>query len=275
MALQIECPKCGSASLSFVRGVCRACYMRDFHQRRSATAVTECPRCGVVSANFVHGVCRACYMRDYHQKRSASALTDGDGRRICVECGEADAYARGLCRPCYMRDYRQKRSASDEQSASDQQRVFGCPTVLAGEGRGGGSCGESPPFIRDSEGRHVCAECGEPGTYSRGLCHNCYVRDNRRRHRMKLHTCVICGVSFQSARRDALYCSMTCRQRAHRVRHAKSISATMISSDACANARAAKVSAAVMRGLYRPRRLLSVYRPLAASQISPATRRRS
>jgi hypothetical protein len=34
---------------------------------------------------------------------------------------------------------------------------------------------------------------------------------------MKLHTCVVCGVSFQSARRDALYCSAGCRQKAHRV----------------------------------------------------------
>jgi hypothetical protein len=34
---------------------------------------------------------------------------------------------------------------------------------------------------------------------------------------MKLHTCMVCAVSFQSARRDALYCSAGCRQKAHRV----------------------------------------------------------
>jgi NMD protein affecting ribosome stability and mRNA decay len=259
MALKIECPKCGSVGVSFVRGVCRACYMRDYHQRRSASAVTECPKCGVVSANFVHGVCRACYMRDYHQRRSASLATDGGGQRLCVECGEADAYSRGLCRPCYMRNYRQRRSASDEQSAPDKQTVF-----------------ETPKFICDSEGQPLCGECKEPSTYSRGLCHNCYLRDNRRRHRMKGHTCIVCGVSFESARRDALYCSMTCRQRAHRVRNASSTDAPMISSAAYATAgAAAKVSAAVMRGLYRPRRLLSIYRPVAASQVAPATRRRS
>jgi NMD protein affecting ribosome stability and mRNA decay len=203
MASKIECPKCGGASNSFVHGVCRACFMRDHHQRRSASAATECPRCGTVTANFVHGVCRACFMRDYHQRRSASLVTDGEGRRLC-------------------------------------------------------------------------AECREPSIYARGLCLSCYMRDRRHRNRMKLHTCTICGVSFQAARRDALYCSMSCRQRAHRVRNASSTSATMTSSAPCVTAiAAAKVSAAVMRGLYRPRRLLSVYRPVAASQVVPATRRRS
>jgi hypothetical protein len=31
MALGNECPKCGALSISFVQGVCRACYMRDYH----------------------------------------------------------------------------------------------------------------------------------------------------------------------------------------------------------------------------------------------------
>jgi NMD protein affecting ribosome stability and mRNA decay len=258
MALGIECPKCGGVSISLVRGLCRACYMRDLHQRRSASAVTECPKCGAVSANFVRGVCRACYMRDYHQKRSVSAAADGDGRRVCVECRDADAYARGLCRPCYVRDYRQRRSASAERSASDEQRVL-----------------ETPTLINDSEGRRLCGECGESGVYALNLCVNCYMRERRRRHRMKLHTCVTCQVSFESARSDALYCSMACRQRAHRVRNAVSTGATMTSSETDATASsAAKASAAVMRGLFRPRRLLSIYRPVAASQIVPAKRRR-
>jgi hypothetical protein len=34
---------------------------------------------------------------------------------------------------------------------------------------------------------------------------------------MKLRTCTVCAVSFQSVRRDALYCSTGCRQKAHRV----------------------------------------------------------
>jgi hypothetical protein len=33
---------------------------------------------------------------------------------------------------------------------------------------------------------------------------------------MKLRACAVCGVSFQSVRRDALYCSLSCSQKAHR-----------------------------------------------------------
>jgi hypothetical protein len=33
---------------------------------------------------------------------------------------------------------------------------------------------------------------------------------------MKLRACAVCGVSFQSVRRDALYCSLSCRQEAQR-----------------------------------------------------------
>jgi hypothetical protein len=33
---------------------------------------------------------------------------------------------------------------------------------------------------------------------------------------MKLRACAVCGVSFQSVRRDTLYCSLSCRQKAHR-----------------------------------------------------------
>ena len=156
MASKIECSKCGAVSANSVHGVCRACFMRDFHQRRSASADAECPRCGVVSANFVHGMCRACFMRDYHQRRSASAV-------------------------------------------ADKPRVS-----------------ETGTSIDDREGRRLCVECGEPGVYALGRCLSCYMRDRRRRNRMKVGSCVMCGVAFQSARRDALYCSAGCRQKAHR-----------------------------------------------------------
>jgi hypothetical protein len=156
MASKIECPQCRAISANSVHGVCRACFMRDFHQRRSASADTECPKCGVVSANFVHGMCRACFMRDYHQRRAASPV-------------------------------------------ADKQKVF-----------------EPAKFIDDSEGWRLCIECREPGIYARGLCLSCYMRDRRRRNRMKVGACVMCGVSFESARRDALYCSAGCRQKAHR-----------------------------------------------------------
>ena len=252
MTSKIECPRCGGDSGSLVHGVCRACYMRDHHQRRSAEAVTECPKCGGVSANFVHGVCRACYMRDYHQRRSAAAVTDGGsshvtdaqsppvtdaqsppvtdaqsppvtdaqsppvtdaqsppvtggrnapargtqrvsetpttrshdsaGRRVCVECAEPGTYARGLCLSCYMRDRRRRTLTGNDSSA----------------------------------GPRLCVECAEPGVYARGLCQNCYMRERRRHHRIKLRACAVCGVSFESSRRDALYCSSGCRQKAHR-----------------------------------------------------------
>jgi len=42
------------------------------------------------------------------------------------------------------------------------------------------------------------------------------MRDLRRDHRIKRRACVVCGISFQSVRRDALYCSLSCRQKAHR-----------------------------------------------------------
>jgi hypothetical protein len=41
------------------------------------------------------------------------------------------------------------------------------------------------------------------------------MRELRRDHRIKLRVCAACGVSFQSVRRDALYCSSGCGQKAH------------------------------------------------------------
>jgi hypothetical protein len=195
MLSKIECPRCGGDSANFVHGVCRACYMRAYHQKRAAAAVTQCPRCGVTNANLIKGLCRACYMRNYHQRRSAAAvrdkqkmfeastliddrvgqLDDTTGQRLCVECEAPGIYARGRCLNCYMRD-RQRRQRQ----------------------------------------RH-CAECGGLGIYARGLCLNCYMRDYRRHHRVKLRACAVCTASFQSIRRDALYCSPSCRQKAHRV----------------------------------------------------------
>jgi hypothetical protein len=207
MASKTKCPSCGGDTAKLMHGVCRPCYMRDYHQKRSAAAVTECPRCGGVSANFVQGVCRACYMRDYHQRRSTPAdgqnspLTAGQGSpaaaaqgvcetpalpgdragpRVCVECREPGIYARSLCLSCYMRDRR--------------RRTLG--------------------FVGDNP--RICVECAGPGIYARGLCQNCYMRDRRRHRRIKLRACAVCGVSFESARRDALYCSSGCRQKAHR-----------------------------------------------------------
>jgi NMD protein affecting ribosome stability and mRNA decay len=247
MTSKIECPRCGGLSASFIQGVCRACYMRDYHQRRSAAAVTPCPRCGVASANFVRGVCRACYMREYHQRRSAAVsqsgkpgdgvagfrqpshaallqpmeaavedkqmvsrtptLGDSERERLCVECEAQRIYARGLCVNCYMRGYMRDRQ---------RQRRLLCV-----------KCGESGTYARGlcrncylldrQQRQRFCVKCGEPGTYARSLCQNCYLRDLRRHRRMKHRACIVCGVSFLSARRDALYCSPSCCEKANRV----------------------------------------------------------
>ncbi len=218
MASKIECPRCGGVNANLIHGVCRACYMRDYHQRRTAAAVTECPKCGGISANFVHGVCRACYMRDYHQRRSAAAVTDKQavlepptliddsaGQRLCVECKAPSIYARGRCLECYMRDRQRQRPPlcieCGEPAVYARRRCQNC-------------------YKRDRQhrqGLRRCVECAELGIYARGLCQNCYLRDRRRHHRMKFRACVVCGVSFQSVRRDAIYCSPGCRQKAHRV----------------------------------------------------------
>jgi NMD protein affecting ribosome stability and mRNA decay len=217
MASRIECPRCGELSANFVQGVCRACYMRDYHQRRSAAAVTPCPRCGIASANFVQGVCRACYMRDYHQRRSAAAgkdvqkavesptLVDGsEGQRLCVECKAPGTYARGLCLNCYMRE-RQRRHRQRFCVECGTQGIYSR-----------GLCRNCYVFDSQHRRQRFCVECGVTGTYARGLCQNCYMRDLRRQRRIKHRACVVCGVSFQSARRDALYCSPSCGQKAHR-----------------------------------------------------------
>jgi hypothetical protein len=211
MTSKIECPRCGGLSASFIQGVCRACYMRDYHQRRSATAVTPCPKCGVASANFVHGVCRACYMRDYHQRRSAAAtknkqrvfetpalIGDNEGQQLCVECKAPGIYARSLCQDCYMRNC----SCIECKT----------PGIYAR-----GLCRNCYVLDRQHRQRQrFCVECGAPGIYARSLCQNCYMRDLRRDHRIKRRACAVCGLSFQSVRRDALYCSLSCRQKAHR-----------------------------------------------------------
>jgi hypothetical protein len=216
MASKIECLRCSRLSASFVQGVCRSCYMRDYHQRHSAAAVTQCPKCGVTNANFVRGVCRACYMRDYHQRRSAAAvkdkqivsapptLGDSEGRRLCVECKTPGIYARGLCLNCYMRDRQRQRPRLCI--------VCGQPEIYAR-----GLCQNCYVLDRQNRQRQrFCVECGALGVYALSLCKNCYMRGRRRDHRMKLRACAVCGVSFQSVRRDALYCTQSCCQKAHR-----------------------------------------------------------
>jgi hypothetical protein len=46
----------------------------------------------------------------------------------------------------------------------------------------------------------------------------CYRVALRRDRRIKQPICVVCGVSFQTARKDAQFCSSACRQKAYRTR---------------------------------------------------------
>jgi len=69
----------------------------------------------------------------------------------------------------------------------------------------------------DRSGWRRCIECSEPSLdLSRGFCPKCYMRNFRRRNRIKARTCACCGAPFSATCRDARYCSPTCRQLAHR-----------------------------------------------------------
>jgi hypothetical protein len=164
-------------------------------------------------------------MRDYHQRRSAAAIKykqrvfetptvigGSEGQHLCVECKAPRIYARGLCVNCYMRGYMRDRQ--------HRQRRLLCV-----------ECGEPGTYARGlcrncyvsdlRQRQRLCVECGAPGVFARSLCQNCYIRDLRRDHRFKRRVCAVCGVSFQSVRRDALYCSFSCGQKAHRARNAQ------------------------------------------------------
>jgi hypothetical protein len=151
-------------------------------------------------------------MRDY-QRRFAAAVKDkqrvletptiiggSGGQHLCVECRAPapGVYARGLCLNCHMRG----RHCVE----------CGVQGIYAR-----GLCQNCYVLDRQHRQRQrFCTECKVPGIYARGLCQNCYMRDLRRDRRMKRRECVVCGVSFQSTRRDALYCSPGCRQKGHR-----------------------------------------------------------
>jgi len=63
----------------------------------------------------------------------------------------------------------------------------------------------------------LCVVCGRgPLDVARGLCQRCWMRDFRRRRRMKIRTCIVCRKAFSTSRTDARLCSARCRQAAHR-----------------------------------------------------------
>jgi hypothetical protein len=204
--------------------------MRDYHQRRSAAAAKDkqmaqpnrTPQLGearpALSANQDATPAAMSPLRRQNPREPGAlgahagmvfetpTLGNSEGQRLCVECEAPRIYARGLCVNCYMRGYMRDRQ---------RQRRLLCV-----------QCGEPGTYARGlcrncyisdlRQRQRCCVECGATGTYARGLCQNCYMRDLRRQRRMKHRACVVCGVSFLSARRDALYCSPSCRQEAHR-----------------------------------------------------------
>jgi hypothetical protein len=162
--------------------------------------IPRCPACGAEQVQIMRHEppaewrCREC-RHWFAFEPTPAAKPQFLGVRIaavapsieCPRCGDVSRnFVRGVCRTCYMRDYYRRRFAS------------------------------AVTVVHDSYGRRLCIECREPGTYAHGLCAKCYMRDYRRRRRM-FCTCASCGVSFQSSRSDAPYCSLSCRLRA---RHA-------------------------------------------------------
>jgi hypothetical protein len=74
----------------------------------------------------------------------------------------------------------------------------------------------------------TCRDCGHISAYpgfhmTRGLCDRCYARDFRAKRRHKERTCGTCGLRFETTRTDAKFCSVACRQRAHRKARAEQI----------------------------------------------------
>jgi hypothetical protein len=66
----------------------------------------------------------------------------------------------------------------------------------------------------------ICADCRKTGLIDnvKGRCATCYSRYLRSKKRTKALACEVCKFGFQSARRDARFCSDACRQWSYRER---------------------------------------------------------
>src|ERR1700680_3759693 len=66
----------------------------------------------------------------------------------------------------------------------------------------------------------VCADCLKTSLIDnvKGRCASCYSRYLRSTKRIKALSCEVCRCRFQSARRDARFCSDACRQWSYRER---------------------------------------------------------
>src|SRR5713101_1456920 len=66
----------------------------------------------------------------------------------------------------------------------------------------------------------ICADCQKTSLIDnvKGRCGTCYSRYLRSKKRTKSLVCEVCKFGFQSARRDARFCSDACRQWSYRER---------------------------------------------------------
>src|ERR1700686_3042048 len=66
----------------------------------------------------------------------------------------------------------------------------------------------------------ICADCPKTSLIDnvKGRCATCYSRYLRSKKRTKSFSCEVCKFGFQSARRDARFCSDACRQWSYRER---------------------------------------------------------
>lgn len=89
----IICADCGKEKQSFARGLCCACYQRQYTR-----PVIICLDCGEEKEHEAKGLCRRCYARQWNPSIV-----------ICADCGEEKEHkAKGLCGPCHMRRWRQR-----------------------------------------------------------------------------------------------------------------------------------------------------------------------
>jgi hypothetical protein len=164
----------------------------------------ECLRCGGLSASFVKGVCRACYMREYRQAAATAAakdkqmvfeprtLSDSEGPHLCVECKAPDLHARGRCYTCYMRGYMRERHRRLRCAECGEPGIFSR-----------GLCRNC--YVLDRRQRQrFCVECGRPSVFARSLCRKCYMRERQRAAKSDRTNAVLSAIDGQRKAGQAL-----------------------------------------------------------------------
>jgi hypothetical protein len=164
----------------------------------------ECLRCGGLSASFVKGVCRACYMREYRQGAATAAAKDkqmvfepltlggSEGQHLCVECKAPDLHARGRCYTCYMRGYMRERHRRLRCAECGEPSIFSR-----------GLCRDCYALDRRQRQR-FCVECGRQSVFARSLCRRCYMRERQRAAKSGRTNTVLSAIDGQRKARQAL-----------------------------------------------------------------------